>query len=659
MHLRLLAIGIVLLAFLIRLFLNANTPLSVLYHAGHDDGWFISRAINLLTGNWLGPFNQYTLMKGPGYPAFVALSAASGVPLTVCHGLLQFLAIGVTAYAVGRISGQRTIGWSAFCILAFLPACYDPRLQRVLRDQIYWAQTLLFLSTAAIVLLAPPATRLAQLALSTTSGLVQGWTWLTREEGLWLMPALILLIVGELLRSWLAGRAQTMRLALAVGGVLAGFATVQIAFMTANHVAYGSFTSVDFNEPNFQAALRALQSIDDGHRIDYVPVNVAALDLAAKQSPTFAPVAGALMPGGAAFKWERSGCTRYKATCGNIAGGWFVWALRDAAALNGFYESPAIASEKFGLIADEIKSACRSGALTCRAGIFSYIPPMTWAQWASVPEGVATAMQTVLMQAPIEPTLRDNVPGTTVAGVAVPWYFLNYPKIVPPAGIGLRISGWFHDPRSSVWPEIRVVDANGNAVKASITRAASPDIVAEFGNPGAGNNRFIAEANCSQACSLNVRPGGGPPLTIPLVLSTGASSRTTDRGAVLYIDSIVSTENPALLHDKRSEIALLITNWLGVVYSWALPVLVALGALSFAATLIRAYFRRQIDAVTIAAMACYALVAARIAIVAIVDASSFPAIRLDYLVPATYAAAVAAILSISAFLRPLSAKETD
>jgi hypothetical protein len=113
------------------------------------------------------------------------------------------------------------------------------------------------------------------------------------------------------------------------------------------------------------------------------------------------------------------------------------------------------------------------------------------------------------------------------------------------------------------------------------------------------------------------------------------------------------------LHDKRSEIALLITNWLGVVYSWALPVLVALGALSFAATLIRAYFRRQIDAVTIAAMACYALVAARIAIVAIVDASSFPAIRLDYLVPATYAAAVAAILSISAFLRPLSAKETD
>lgn len=659
MNLRLLGIGAVLLAFLIRLFLSANTPLSVLYHAGHDDGWYITRAINLLTGNWLGPFSQYTLMKGPGYPAFVALSAASGVPLTVCHGLFQFLAIGIAAYAVGCLSGQRAIGWGAFCILVFLPACYDPGLQRVLRDQIYWAQTLIVLSTAAIALLAPPATRLPHLVLSAISGLVLGWTWLTREEGLWLVPALGLLILGELLRSWLAGRVQTMRLALPVGGIVAGFAATQIAFMTANFAAYGSFTSVDFNESNFQAALKALQSIDDGHRIDYVPVNATALDLAARHSPTFAPVAGALKPGGAAFKWEQGGCQIYKVTCGNIAGGWFVWALRDAAALNGFYKSPAIASEKFGLIADEINSACRSGALTCRAGIFSYIPPMTWAQWTSVPKRAADAIQIVLLRTPIGTGLRNSVPDTTVAGLAVPWYFLNYPKTVPPAGINLTISGWYYDPHSSAWPNISVVDVHGNAVKTSVTRAASPDLVTNFGNPQAGNNRFTAQVYCSQACSLRLRPAEGPRLTVPLMLSTGHTSRTSDGGAILYIDFVVSTENGAFLYDKRSEIALLITHWLSILYSWAMPLLLVLGAFSFVAALIRASFKRQIDAVTIAAMASYALVAARIAIMAIVDASSFPAIRLDYLVPAAYAAALAAILSISAFLRPFLAKETE
>jgi hypothetical protein len=39
--------------------------------ATHDDGLFMALGRSLAEGHWLGDFNQFTLMKGPGFPAFV------------------------------------------------------------------------------------------------------------------------------------------------------------------------------------------------------------------------------------------------------------------------------------------------------------------------------------------------------------------------------------------------------------------------------------------------------------------------------------------------------------------------------------------------------------------------------------------------------------
>src|SRR3954453_769433 len=49
-----------------------HTPLSILPTVVHDDGWYIATGRSLADGEWLGTFNQFTLMRGPGYPAFLA-----------------------------------------------------------------------------------------------------------------------------------------------------------------------------------------------------------------------------------------------------------------------------------------------------------------------------------------------------------------------------------------------------------------------------------------------------------------------------------------------------------------------------------------------------------------------------------------------------------
>ena len=40
----------------------------------HDDTLFVGLALNILQGDWLGSYTQFTLMKGSGYPLFISAS---------------------------------------------------------------------------------------------------------------------------------------------------------------------------------------------------------------------------------------------------------------------------------------------------------------------------------------------------------------------------------------------------------------------------------------------------------------------------------------------------------------------------------------------------------------------------------------------------------
>src|ERR1700681_4912126 len=55
-----------------------HTPLAIML-LPHDDTLFVKLGRYLAEGKWLGPFDQSTLMKGPGYPLFLALANWLGI----------------------------------------------------------------------------------------------------------------------------------------------------------------------------------------------------------------------------------------------------------------------------------------------------------------------------------------------------------------------------------------------------------------------------------------------------------------------------------------------------------------------------------------------------------------------------------------------------
>ena len=225
--------------------------------------------------------------------------------MSATHALFQSAGILATAWAVYRLTASRAIAALTFVTLTFYPVGFMPELLRVVRDQIYWAQTLLAFSLLAIVFLAPPRGQFGAALVAGLAGLILGWAWLTREEGVWFIPGLGLLAAGAVLIHR-KQRRELLALARNIGVAAFGFIAVNAAFMTGNRLVYGSFVGVDFKERNFQSALEALEDVDVGPVIPYVPVSTAARSEIAKISPAFVPLSASLAPGQPVFEtWAR------------------------------------------------------------------------------------------------------------------------------------------------------------------------------------------------------------------------------------------------------------------------------------------------------------------------------------------------------------------
>jgi hypothetical protein len=641
---RILGGVVVAAAAIVHLILSLHAPISLLANASHDDTLFMRLAMHVASGEWLGPFDQYTLMKGAGYPVFVALSSRSGLPLSLSHGLFHLAAVGVAAFAAARLGGRAALGLLAFVVLLFHPVGLSSELTRVFRDHIYWGQTLLAVSALALGYFSAPDVRRAA-GWCVLAGFVLAWAWSTREEGVWLLPALAILSAGAALGEWAAAR-SVRRTGLKTLVTAAAFASLQLALAGVNGLYYGAFLGVDFKESRFVAALNSLQSVRDGGHIPYVPVTGAARRAVYDVSPSFASMRSYFDPAPPARTPWQYGCRHYPQTCGEIAGGWWIWALRDAAARRGHYDSPHAAREFFGAVAAEVTQACDAGRLSCRGPGLSYMPRMTADQLRSLPGPTLRSMRMLLLLEP--PALRHGATLGSEVEVQTFWAFLNHPKIAASAKPGRRqvVEGWFHR-RGAEWPTFEILDPRGAAAPFTLKRVRSNDVAELFGDPSARHQRFHVSTPCVDGCTLVLR-AGGEVARYALGARRKGLVEGEDPAARLYIEADEIQADGA---SSGTEPFDRVRRHLLGGYRVLVPVLVLSGLAALVGSLWTSRGRAALDPLAIVAASTWALVLARVALVVLVDASAFPAVSFQYLAPASYLIVFGALLSWAGFAR--------
>lgn len=598
---------------------SLHIPVGLLADAGLDDGLFVQNAGSLIAGHWLGPYSDTTLAKGPGFSFFLALNALLGVPVTFSIALLYSGACALVATTLYRIFGAAWLSLFSFLLMQWHPAMIP---FRIIRDDLSGSQALIVLACVCHFVFLPSRLRI-RLLWGAASGVALAWFWMTREDGIWILPGLALIVLLQAFRLW-PWRREVLRLAVPVGGAGIAMVGTLCAVAAVNLAVYGTFTVVDFKSRDFAQALNVLQSVRVGDPVPFVPVPAKVRAAVDKVSPTFASLEPYLK--GEGRVWEAPGCAIYPSTCSDFAGGWFMWALRDAVFTAGDYASPQVANSFYHHLWEEVHAACVSGKLQCHKSLLPFMPGMQPQQWALLPPAIRRLYGLATWQGAEGPWFiaqhRDLRSEGTAAQLDTMEKLLRNPLRLPAAseGAATAVSGWFHRP-DNMWLRVHCGAAQGNVVL-PVIRRPSPDLVSYFHAPNAGSQRFVIEVPSMKDCWFEPATDGGDSARFALAGATPGVVPFTD--GLLSIDTI----GPVAVGQSGGR-SLALFSRISTFYGRFLPPATILALVIYLAYIARAALhdrRRRLDPLLIMVSGIGALLLARAAILLLVDISSFPAV---------------------------------
>lgn len=615
------------------IFCAMNLPVSIYTLAGHDDGLFISNAYSIIKGEWLGSYSQMTLAKGAGYSLFLAVNAAFGLPITLSIALFYAFSVWLLTEKLGQLGASKLIILFLLTLLLFHPHIFPIR---IIRDNIYPALSLLVF-TAIIDVCFLQQRRWLTLAFY---GIVIAVFWITREEGVWMIPALALLVLFALWNKWREGNRNNFSSLLRSCALLVVFTSLPLfAVCSINYIKYGAFLTVDFKDPAFSKSLSLLNSIETDNKIPHVPVNKQQREIAYSVSPTFAELKTYFEETGTG--WTKPGCNTYPDTCGDYAGGWFMWAYRDAVQQKGYYQSFAQANAFYQRVVDEISIACKTKKITCKGGLFGFLPKLNATELSAIPNSLVNSYRLITLQTPVNLNAGPSMDGNgRLNSVRL---FLRNPLTVPSIEEDvIRINGWYYNPaKVDQWIDLEctIHDSNNKEI---INRINSPDIAIAMNNSSATQQRFSISPLAQGGCRIVDK--NGTSISIEHLYATGPGAFAIGDGT-LFIDSAVTTIPKTL-----NKVATTIKFSLASVYKLVLPLLFWLGLIAlFINLLICITVRSMPSPLLLCALTAWALVCTRTVILILIDVSSFPAINSLYMGPAFPLLIVAIFLSIFSF----------
>ena len=356
----------------IKLWLTRDLPL-ITYFGSHDDLRYIVMA-NSLVNFAVPPYDGYTLMRQPGYPAYIALSYWLGFSLRFSQELLYLgsgLFLGRSLY---KYYPHRWVLRLFSALYIFNPGSFHWN-RLIMPEALYVPLTALILS--CLLRLVCGEEQKPFWKWSAILGLVLAWFWNTRPEGVWIIPSIAfaygLIIFQKFVNSQFDRNFFIVFLKTLLGSlffVITPTILVTSSICLFNFLNYGLYLTNDLTAPGFKAAYSQMIRVNPERWRRWVPVPAETRQEIYAVSPSFQKLSN-FLESDKGQAWFVLTCNERVNICDDYIGGVFIWALRDSVADIGYYRS-AIETEKFyRTIASEIEAACNTNKLNCHRSPFA------------------------------------------------------------------------------------------------------------------------------------------------------------------------------------------------------------------------------------------------------------------------------------------------
>lgn len=366
-----------------RIWLSTGVPKLFIY-GPHDDLFFARAAHSIIRGSWMGPYDQYTLIKGPFYAFFLVLSFLSGLPLYLNETIFYVGACLTLFFALKPLLSN--YWWRLFIatFLMFTPNSFTIWMHlRVYREFVYYSLSLYVIAFTIGLLLRLEYKPKYLLFWSLGLGLSMSAFLLTREEGIWIYPMLGIVFIIGLIKIWRQGnrRKPFLKSLLLLLPIPVWFIPI-IIISFLNYSNYGFWGVSEQLEPEFNRVLNTLARIEtEENWHPAIQISKSARLAAYDVSPTLGQfedlieryVEGwniadnksmALKP-----EWYLS---EYGDGEDELGNGHFLWLLRDVVYARGYYSDGSYPKELYRQIGNELEMACQSGELVCKKK--TYLP---------------------------------------------------------------------------------------------------------------------------------------------------------------------------------------------------------------------------------------------------------------------------------------------
>jgi hypothetical protein len=226
--------------------------------------------------------------------------------------------------------------------------------------------------------------------------------------------------------------------------------------------------------------------------------------------------------------------------------------------------------------------------------------------------------------------------------------FLNYPlHMVPDPSTLFTMHGWYR--RSGrEWFSAELSNAQGMSGVLRVNRIASPDIAAGFKDPEASAQRFVLRAECTDDCVLRLSTADGASAQKRLGETRSAPFSVSLGRGTFHVDGADVRLNPMYERQRVDEWSRRVREWVLKSYEFLFMPVLAAGAAAFLWSSV-VYWRTLVDNVCyVLAFASWIVVALRVLLLALVDATSMPVLlSTGYVAPAHYLMVAAVVFSMA------------
>lgn len=361
-------IFIMILVTIFRIWLLMGLPLVGTGQSLYDDTLMVNLADNILKGEWLGVYNDKTLIKGVAYPLFLAFCSYINVPYLMILGILYSFSAFIFTFVFKRFIKRKRYFLLVYTFILFSPAMFTYHyIQRVYRMSIIPSEILLIVACFSAMYIKRNEKVKTLLPWAIGGGISVSFFWITREDSIWMAPfivgATLILVATSLYRHRREKLILFKKIFIFILPIIILASNINIIKLI-NYKYYGVYEINDLKNTYFSEVIGNIYSIKQNEKKEYVWVNRETLNKLYEISPTLATIKNEVEV--SMDRWSIQGTNPDDK---EVEKDYFMWALRDGVKLAGHYIDSIETNNFYKKINDEIVEAFKDGRLEKSEGV--------------------------------------------------------------------------------------------------------------------------------------------------------------------------------------------------------------------------------------------------------------------------------------------------